>query len=200
VASYDVASNVCPAVLTGEMEQPPDLSKEEIKALFDNRTKRAEVHETFNFMRRPDPVFSDFLKKDTKSHTLEGLAGGLLRTSTRLALYVPLLLLDPISVRVLVLNDPPASWGADWGIIENKHSTDVESPPPPPPRVCMSVHPEGKTCRHVRSRFECLLSMTLLPGTGGHHGEPQLRRVLRAAHGQDAAAAGGGEEEERVYR
>jgi len=45
-----------------------------IKALFENRTKSAEVHETFNFMRRPDPVFSDFLKKDTKSHTLEGLA------------------------------------------------------------------------------------------------------------------------------
>jgi hypothetical protein len=28
-------------------------------------------------------------------------------------------------------------------VIENKHSTDVESPPPFP-RVCMSIHPEGK--------------------------------------------------------
>ena len=30
------------------------------------------------------------------------------------------------------------------GVIENKHSTDVEYPPPP--CVCMSVHPEGKSC------------------------------------------------------
>jgi hypothetical protein len=30
----------------------------------------------------------------------------------------------------------------------NKHSTDVEfpPPPPPPPRVCMSIHPESKSC------------------------------------------------------
>jgi len=27
------------------------------------------------------------------------------------------------------------------GVIENQHSTDVESPPPPP-RICMSIHPE----------------------------------------------------------
>jgi len=33
------------------------------------------------------------------------------------------------------------------GVIENNHSTGVEPPPPPPPapRVCMSVHPEGKS-------------------------------------------------------
>ena len=44
------------------------------------------------------------------------------------------------------------------GGAKNKHSTDVESPPPPPtPRVCMSIHPERKSCGHVRSRFECLL-------------------------------------------
>jgi len=28
----------------------------------------------------------------------------------------------------------------------------------------MSIHPEGKLCGHVRSRFECLFSVTLLPG------------------------------------
>jgi len=41
----------------------------------------------------------------------------------------------------------------DWpgrGVIENKHSTDVESPPPPP-RVCMSIHPEGKSCSDLDS-------------------------------------------------
>ena len=27
-----------------------------------------------------------------------------------------------------------------------------------------SIHPEGKSCGHVRSRFECLLSVALLPG------------------------------------
>jgi len=31
LTSYDVASDGWPAVPTGEMEQPPDLSKEEIK-------------------------------------------------------------------------------------------------------------------------------------------------------------------------
>jgi len=29
------------------------------------------------------------------------------------------------------------------GGVDNKHSTDDESPPP---RVCISVHPEGKAC------------------------------------------------------
>jgi hypothetical protein len=41
------------------------------------------------------------------------------------------------------------------GVVENKHSTDVESPPPPL-RVCMSNHPERESCRHVRFRFEWL--------------------------------------------
>ena len=36
--------------------------------------------------------------------------------------------------------------GSGRGITENNHSTDVESPPPPPPRVCMRIHPEGKSC------------------------------------------------------
>jgi len=30
------------------------------------------------------------------------------------------------------------------GFTENKHSTDVESPPPPPPRVCMGNQHEVK--------------------------------------------------------
>ena len=41
-------------------------------------------------------------------------------------------------------------------------ASDVEFPPPP--RVWMSIHPEGKSCGHVRSRLECLLSLALLPG------------------------------------
>ena len=35
------------------------------------------------------------------------------------------------------------------GVIENKHSTDVESPPPPPrlpPRVCIDIHAGGELC------------------------------------------------------
>ena len=32
------------------------------------------------------------------------------------------------------------------------------------PRVCMSIHPDGKSCGRVRSRFECLFCMTLLRG------------------------------------
>jgi hypothetical protein len=40
--------------------------------------------------------------------------------------------------------------------IENKRSTDVESPPTP--RVCMDIFLEGKPCRLVRYRFECLFS------------------------------------------
>ena len=48
-------------------------------------------------------------------------------------------------------------------LVENTHSTDVESLPPPP-RVCMSIHPEGLLCGHVRYRFECLFSTTLAQG------------------------------------
>ena len=47
------------------------------------------------------------------------------------------------------------------GGIENKHSTDIESPSPPPLRFSMSVHPEGKSVSHVPSSVECLLSTTL---------------------------------------
>jgi len=30
--------------------------------------------------------------------------------------------------------------------------------------ICMSIHPEGKSCGQVRSRVECLFSLTLPPG------------------------------------
>jgi len=33
----------------------------------------------------------------------------------------------------------------------------------PSPRVCASIIPQGESCGHVRYRFECLLSTTLLP-------------------------------------
>ena len=36
------------------------------------------------------------------------------------------------------------------GVLRTGHSTDVESPPSPP-RVCMSIHPEGKSCSHLGS-------------------------------------------------
>jgi len=50
------------------------------------------------------------------------------------------------------------------GVIQSKHSTDVESPPPhppppPPPHVCMSIQHEGVM---LCSQVECLYSMTLL--------------------------------------
>jgi hypothetical protein len=53
--------------------------------------------------------------------------------------------------------------GQARGGIENKHSTHVESPPHPP-CVCESVHPDGTRKVLLRCRFECLFSMTLLPG------------------------------------
>jgi len=53
---------------------------------------------------------------------LRTLVGGVLRTSTLPTLHLQLLL---------------------RGVIENKHSADVESPPPYTPRVCTSNHPEG---------------------------------------------------------
>ena len=46
--------------------------------------------------------------------------------------------------------------GGQWGVIENKHSTDVEYLPPPP-RVGMSVHLEIV----IRYIFVGLLSMTV---------------------------------------
>ena len=37
---------------------------------------------------------------------------------------------------------------------QSKHWFDVESPPPHP-RVCMGIALAGRSCGHVRSRFEC---------------------------------------------
>ena len=47
----------------------------------------------------------------------------------------------------------------------------------------MTIHPEGKLCRHVRSRFECLFSMTLMPGERVRVGEEDVcaRRCGRAS-------------------
>jgi hypothetical protein len=70
------------------------------------------------------------------------------------------------------------------GVIENEHSTDVDSasPPPPPPRyppppppptpspspsVCMSMHFFSKGT--LRSRFECLFPITLPPAPVADH-------------------------------
>ena len=47
------------------------------------------------------------------------------------------------------------------GLSRISTQTDVE-PPPHPLRVCMRIHPEGKSRGLVRSRFECMFSMTLL--------------------------------------
>jgi hypothetical protein len=47
---------------------------------------------------------------------------------------------------VRVTYDEVAAMRAAAGrvVIENEHTTDVDSPPPPPPpRVCISIHPEG---------------------------------------------------------
>jgi hypothetical protein len=49
------------------------------------------------------------------------------------------------------------------GVIENTHSTDIESPPHHPASVShISIHAEGKWKENL-FRFECLSSMTLLP-------------------------------------
>jgi len=82
---------------------------------------------------------------------------------------------------VLVLNDPPigavnldgglsnivvadipgliegAHDNRGRGVLESKHSTRIEPPPPPPPpyvpRVCMSIHPVGKSCSDLGRVF-----------------------------------------------
>ena len=66
------------------------------------------------------------------------------------------------------------------GVTDNKHSTDVGCPPPPP-RIPLRFHPEGKSCGRVRTRFECLLSVTLLLGDG-----PQRGRDARGPRGRRA--------------
>ena len=58
------------------------------------------------------------------------------------------------------------------------HSTDLEPPPSPlsPPRVspCVSIHPEGKSCGHVQSRFWWLFRTALVVGrrAGRQHLHP----------------------------
>ena len=56
----------------------------------------------------------------------------------------------------------PAALGR--GFVENKHSTVVESTSRVRASVCLSTHPEGKSCGLVPSRCECLFSLTLLLG------------------------------------
>ena len=88
------------------------------------------------------------------------------------------------------------------GVIENKHSTDVEiappppppppppplppppPPPPPPPRVCMSTYPAGKS-------FSDLGSSTVVNDPpAGQECEPALC-VFHGAGARTAADAGG---------
>jgi len=76
-------------------------------------------------------------------------AGDLLRTSTQPTLHFddssPRIYMSIVPkdksysdlVRVLVLNELPAL-------------TDVESPPPPP-RICTSIHPNGRSCSDLAS-------------------------------------------------
>jgi len=59
--------------LAGELDQP-DVTKDDLKRMFERLHKRSEVRETFSITAKPDPVFADFLKDATKSETLEGLA------------------------------------------------------------------------------------------------------------------------------
>ena len=56
--------------------------------------------------------------------------------------------------------------------------------------ACMSIHPGGKSCGRDRTRFECLLSMTLLLGAFEWEAEPL--RVGAAASDRRAAFAYGG--------
>jgi len=103
------------------------------------------------------------------------------------------------------------------GVIENKRSTDVESPPPPPPpprlhlianklstdvespppslRVCMSVHPIGKSCSDTGSSACCQRPSHQVcvqaGGHAGHDGVPgQHRRGALRARVPDAQTHG----------
>jgi hypothetical protein len=53
-----------------------------------------------------------------------------------------------------VIDDPhpPSLYGTPG--YQAGGSLRISTPPDEPsPRVCMSIHPEGKSCWHVRSRF-----------------------------------------------
>ena len=80
-----------------------------------------------------------------------------------------------VLARVPALAAPQLLAALARGVIENKQSTDAECPSSP--RVHMSNHPEWKPCGHVRSRFECLFSMTLRPGAAAAVPRPRPRRV-----------------------
>jgi len=102
-------------------------AKDQIKSLFNKLTQRAEVRESFNFTRHPDPVFSDFLKDATRADSLEGLA----------------------------LEVPPAAYCSP------RHRMPFNS-----------IH-EGSKMRVDDAAGDIYLALA-----EGHHGEPQLRRVL----------------------
>jgi hypothetical protein len=62
---------------------------------------------------------------------------------------------------------------AGGSLRKNNCSIDAEFPPPSPPppsplRICMSIHPERESCGHVRSRLECLFSMSLQHSNWGY--------------------------------
>ena len=72
-------------------------------------------------------------------------AGGLLKSGIRPTLNLLLLLL------LLLLSSASSSSSSSGEFIENKHPTDVESPPPPP-RVCKSINPQCKSSIHPQCK------------------------------------------------
>ena len=62
------------------------------------------------------------------------------------------------------------------GVIESKHSTEVDSPPPPSPQcVCVHIHPDGERQGMLQSWDNSLFSMALLPSRGGSLLRPMTR-------------------------
>ena len=57
----------------GELDQP-NVTKEDIKSMFNRLQDRAKKVESFSIMDAPDPTFADFLKDTSKSDVLEGMA------------------------------------------------------------------------------------------------------------------------------
>ena len=79
------------------------------------------------------------------------------------------------------------------GVSRTSTQLDVESTKPVRVRVCVGVHPQGKSCGHVRSRVECLFSLTLPRGSaaaerGGGGGTEEVD----VAGGEEEAEGGGG--------
>jgi len=120
MASYDVASIVCQALLLGG-------------GLGCGAGCRA-CSEPRVLARSGRGVFEDKHSTDGNSpppHDVVGMSEGLLRTITRPTL------------NLLLCIGPPAL--TDRGVIVNKHSAEFQYPPPPS-RVGMSTHPEGESC------------------------------------------------------